>query len=137
MQADYTLKTPSREKLLKQDETMVLEFSRTADILAELGQAWAQTSSAAPVLVGFSAETNQMIKHARKKLLSKQIDLIVANDISKPNSGFDVDTNAVTIIGADGEQEIPTQQKSAVASVIFDRIESILPTKRRLSPVKT
>ena len=78
-----------------------------------------------------------MIKHARNKLLSKQIDLIVANDISQPDSGFDVDTNAVTIIGADGEQEIPTQQKSAIASVIFDRIESILPTKRRLSPVKT
>lgn len=135
--ADYTLKTPSSEKLIKQHETLVLEFSQTADILAELGQAWAQTSSSAPVLVGFSAETNQVIKNARKKLLSKQIDLIVANDISLPDSGFDVDTNAVTIIGVDGEQEIPTQHKSAIASVIFDRIESILPTKRRLSPVKT
>ena len=76
-----------------------------------------------PVLVGFAAETDDVVRKAREKRARKQVDLIVANDVSQPDRGFDAETNAVTIIGEDGEQEVPLQSKDRVAAAILDRVE--------------
>jgi phosphopantothenoylcysteine decarboxylase/phosphopantothenate--cysteine ligase len=81
--------------------------------------------SSRPVLVGFAAETDNVIAKARDKRARKQVDLIVANDVSQPDRGFDVETNAVTIIGED-EQHLPLQSKDRVAAVILDRVEELL-----------
>ena len=77
------------------------------------------------MLVGFAAETNHVIANARDKRARKQVDLIVANDVSQSDRGFDVETNAVTIIGED-EQQVPLQSKDRVAAVILDRVEALL-----------
>ena len=83
---------------------------RTPDILAELGKGAA--SSATPVLVGFAAESGDPIARGREKLTRKRVDLIVANDISRADAGFDVDTNAATLISRDGEEAVPLGPKS-------------------------
>jgi phosphopantothenoylcysteine decarboxylase/phosphopantothenate--cysteine ligase len=76
--------------------------------------------------VGFAAETHDVIAHAREKLQRKGADLIVANDVTQPGAGFEVDTNAVTIVSRDGTEELPVQSKTAVASQILDRLERLL-----------
>lgn len=112
------------EKIAKQDGPLTMTLVRTPDILAELGRA--RGSSPSPVLVGFAAETGDPRPRARKKLASKQTDLIVANDISRTDAGFDTDTNAAFIIAADGEVELPLMLKSELAGRILDRIEQLL-----------
>ena len=77
------------------------------------------------MLVGFAAETHDVIAHAKDKLERKGVDLIVANDVSRPGVGFDGDTNAVTLVTSDGVEEVPLQSKSGIASRILDRIEAI------------
>jgi phosphopantothenoylcysteine decarboxylase/phosphopantothenate--cysteine ligase len=99
-------------------------LGRTPDILAELGRT--RRGSPLPVLVGFAAETGDPRPRARQKLISKQIDLIVANDVSRADAGFDVDTNAAVIISGDDEVETPLQLKSGLASTIIDRVERLL-----------
>ena len=82
---------------------------------------------AAPlILVGFAAETGDLLAKARDKRVRKNADLIVANDVSEPGAGFDVETNAVTIIGRDQEQSLPLQSKARVAEAILDRVEQLL-----------
>jgi phosphopantothenoylcysteine decarboxylase/phosphopantothenate--cysteine ligase len=78
------------------------------------------------VLVGFAAETQHVLTSASAKREAKQVDLIVANDVSKPGVGFDADTNEVTIVGPDGAEALPLQSKSRVASAILDRVEKLL-----------
>jgi phosphopantothenoylcysteine decarboxylase/phosphopantothenate--cysteine ligase len=78
------------------------------------------------VLVGFAAETADLLARARRKLVSKQVDLIVANDVSRADAGFDVETNAAVFVSADGEVEQPLQSKSDLASKILDRVEQLL-----------
>jgi phosphopantothenoylcysteine decarboxylase/phosphopantothenate--cysteine ligase len=123
--ADYT---PERgaaaQKMPKGDAPLTMTLVRTADILADLGRA--RGTSATPVLVGFAAETGDPRPRARQKLASKQIDLIVANDVSREDAGFDADTNAAYLISADGEVEMPLQLKTELASKILDRIEQML-----------
>jgi phosphopantothenoylcysteine decarboxylase/phosphopantothenate--cysteine ligase len=97
---------------------------RTPDILAELGRA--RGGAPLPILVGFAAETGDPRQRARQKLGSKQVDLIVANDVSRPDAGFDVDTNAAVLISADDEVETPVQLKTELASTIVNRIEALL-----------
>ena len=82
-----------------------------------------------PVLVGFAAETGDLLARARDKRVRKNVDLMVANDVTAPGAGFDVETNAVTIIGADQEQALPVQSKARVADAILDRVEQILRTR--------
>jgi len=81
------------------------------------------------VLVGFAAETGDLLRKAREKRARKHVDLIVANDVTTPGAGFDVDTNAVTIISADQEQTLPLQSKARVADAILDRVEQLLKTR--------
>jgi phosphopantothenoylcysteine decarboxylase/phosphopantothenate--cysteine ligase len=126
--ADYTPVERAQHKVAKGDggeDTMTLVLKRTPDILAELGRR-RLASGKGPVLVGFAAETEHMLEHAVAKRERKHVDLIVANDVSRVDAGFDVDANAVTIVGPAGIQELPLQAKSLVAAAILDRVELLL-----------
>jgi len=78
------------------------------------------------VLVGFAAETENVLAHAVQKREKKHADFIVANDVSRSDAGFDVESNAVTIIGAEGIEELPLQSKARVAAEILNRVEKLL-----------
>ena len=123
--ADYTL-APAPEKIAKTDAPMTLTLQRTKDILADLGSMRAGLESPRPVLVGFAAETADVVARAREKRLRKRVDLIVANDVSQSDRGFDVETNAVTIVGDAGEEQVPLQGKDRVAAIILDRVEQLV-----------
>jgi len=120
--ADYTLE-PAAQKIAKADGPLVLTLSRTRDILADLG-ALPQRRDGRPVLVGFAAETHDVIDHARGKLRRKKVDMIVANDVSRQDAGFEVDANAVTIVSAAETIEVPLQSKAQVAGRILDAVEA-------------
>jgi phosphopantothenoylcysteine decarboxylase/phosphopantothenate--cysteine ligase len=124
--ADYTPASPADQKVTKTDGPMTLTLQRTKDILGDLGSMRAALGSARPVLVGFAAETQDLVSRAREKRLRKKVDLIVANDVSQPDQGFDAETNAVTIVGDGGDEDVPRQSKAGVAGVILDRVEQLL-----------
>jgi phosphopantothenoylcysteine decarboxylase/phosphopantothenate--cysteine ligase len=122
--ADYAPTTASPAKVAKADGPITLTLTRTRDILADLGAGRAGCSR--PVLVGFAAETDDVLHKARDKRARKRVDLIVANDVSQSDRGFDVETNADTIVGADGAETVPLQHKDRVAARILDRVEGLL-----------
>jgi phosphopantothenoylcysteine decarboxylase/phosphopantothenate--cysteine ligase len=122
--ADYTLEASS-QKIAKSDGPLVLTLSRTRDILADLG-AMPERKDGRPILIGFAAETHDVIAHARAKLTRKKIDLIVANDVSRNDAGFEVHTNAVTIVSATAADEVPLASKAIVAGRILDAVEPLL-----------
>jgi phosphopantothenoylcysteine decarboxylase / phosphopantothenate---cysteine ligase len=126
--ADYTPVEPAAEKIAKRDAPLTLTLQRTPDILADLGRLSARRPTPL-VLVGFAAETDDLLRKAREKRARKNVDLIVANDVTMPGAGFEVETNAVTIIGADQEQTLPLQSKARVAESILDRVEQLLKTR--------
>src|SRR5687767_14369888 len=126
--ADYTPEAgAAARKIGKSDTPLTMTFTRTPDILAELGKA--RAGRGMPVLVGFAAETGDPRPRARQKLASKQVDLIVANDVSREDAGFDTETNAAVFISADGEVEHPLQLKTELASKILDRVEQLLTSR--------
>jgi phosphopantothenoylcysteine decarboxylase/phosphopantothenate--cysteine ligase len=122
--ADYTPAEVATEKIAKDDETLTIQLRRTVDILARLGRQ--RGSAERPLLVGFAAETHDVLAKARSKRQAKRVDLIVANDVSRTDAGFETESNAVTLIAADGEQAVPLQPKAGVARAILDRVESML-----------
>jgi phosphopantothenoylcysteine decarboxylase / phosphopantothenate---cysteine ligase len=124
--ADYAPASPAAQKVTKADGPLTLTLQRTKDILSDLGSMRAGLGGERPVLVGFAAETQDLLVRAREKRVRKKVDLIVANDVSQPDQGFDADTNAVTIIGDGDEQVVPLQSKARVAAVILDRVEHLL-----------
>jgi phosphopantothenoylcysteine decarboxylase/phosphopantothenate--cysteine ligase len=130
--ADYTPERGSAGgKIEKSDGPLELRLVRTIDILAELGRA--RGAAGRPVLVGFAAESGDPVPRGRDKLRRKQVDLVVANDISRGGAGFEADTNAVTIIGYDSEEELALAPKTEIAARILDRAETMLaqsPTPR-------
>jgi phosphopantothenoylcysteine decarboxylase/phosphopantothenate--cysteine ligase len=126
--ADYAPLEPVTEKIAKTDAPLTLTLQRTADILADLGRLSARRPTPL-ILVGFAAETGDLLRKAREKRERKKVDLIVANDVTTPGAGFEVDTNAVTIIGLDQEQTLPLQSKARVAEAILDRVEQLLKTR--------
>ena len=132
--ADYTPVAPAEEKIAKTDAPLTLTLQRTPDILADLGRVSARRPTPL-VLVGFAAETGDLLRKAREKRARKHVDLIVANDVTTPGAGFEVETNAVTIIGADQEQTLPLQSKTQVAEAILDRVEQLL--KRRPAAINS
>jgi len=127
--ADYTPADRAAQKVPKGGETLTLLLKRTPDILGDLGQRRVATGGG-PVLVGFAAETENVVANASAKREKKHADLIVANDVSRSDAGFDVDTNAVTIVGADGAEALPLQSKSRVAAEILNRVETLLSGRR-------
>jgi phosphopantothenoylcysteine decarboxylase/phosphopantothenate--cysteine ligase len=122
--ADYTPARPAEGKIEKSEGPLDLALVRTPDILAELGRQ--RAGAPTPVLVGFAAQSGDPVPRAREKLIRKHVDFIVANDISRSDAGFDSDTNAVTIVSADGDEVIPFGPKSSVAAAILDRAEARL-----------
>ena len=121
-------------KLPKDDVTTTLAIERTNDILAELGAR--RAGAARPLLVGFAAETGDPRPRARKKLASKAVDMIVANDVSGTDRGFDVDTNAATLITEVGEEALPLQTKREMARAILDRVEQLLTDRVPVPPAE-
>jgi phosphopantothenoylcysteine decarboxylase / phosphopantothenate---cysteine ligase len=131
--ADYTPERRADQKMSKHDDVLTVVLTKTPDILADLGARRAG-SGRGPLLVGFAAETENVVARAAAKREAKQVDLVVANDVSREDAGFEVDTNAVTIVGADGAETLPLQSKDRVAMAILDRIEKLLakdPAKER------
>jgi len=124
--ADYTPARRAAGKIAKQDAPLTLTLERTKDILADLGAMRAARGSATPVLVGFAAETDDVVRKARDKRTRKRVDAVVANDVSQPDRGFDAETNAVTIVTADGDESVALQRKDAVAAAILDAAERLL-----------
>jgi phosphopantothenoylcysteine decarboxylase/phosphopantothenate--cysteine ligase len=124
--ADYTPASPAAQKVVKSDAPLTLTLERTPDILAELGRLPSRASTGVPMLVGFAAETADAEARAREKRERKGIDLIVANDVSRSDAGFEVENNAVTLIDAGTESAVPLQSKAGVAAAILDRIEQLL-----------
>ena len=123
--ADYTPASGrAAEKIEKSDAPLDLRLVRTKDILAELGAA--RRERARPLLVGFAAESGDPVARGREKLVRKAADLIVANDISRTDAGFDSDINAATLISRDAEETIPLGPKSDLAVRILDRAEQLL-----------
>ena len=127
--ADYAPADRAAQKVPKGGETVTLVLKRTPDILGDLGQR-RLASGAGPVLVGFAAETEDVVAHASAKRERKHADLIVANDVSRTDAGFDVDANEVTIVSAAGAEALPLQSKGRVASQILDRVEKLLSGSR-------
>jgi phosphopantothenoylcysteine decarboxylase/phosphopantothenate--cysteine ligase len=120
--SDYRPKTVSSQKLKKMSVSASLELERNPDIIAEIGSAKGNR-----VLVGFAAETEDLMANAREKLRKKHLDLIVANDVSQPGSGFETATNRVVIIDSAGKAEsLPLMSKEEVANRVLDRVSEIL-----------
>jgi phosphopantothenoylcysteine decarboxylase/phosphopantothenate--cysteine ligase len=125
--ADYTPAAQADQKMPKGSDTITLVLKKTTDILAELGQRRV-AKGGGPLLVGFAAETEDVVARATAKLQRKHADMIVANDVSRRDAGFDVNTNAVTIVSAGGAEALPLQSKSSVAGEILNRVERLLVT---------
>ncbi len=127
--ADYKPKSVAKAKIKKDSPSLTLELVRTPDILAEVKGNF--------IKVGFAAESEDTIDNARRKLQEKQLDLIVANDITSPDSGFGVDTNKVTLIDRDGKVEsLPLLTKREVADKILDRVVEFLAKKPPLQRIE-
>ena len=116
--ADYRAKEIAPQKIKKQGgEPMTFTLVENPDVAATLGKA----KRSGQVFVGFAAETNDVLAHAKDKLTRKNLDMIVANDVTRPGAGFDVDTNIVTLITKDGQEALPMMSKAEVAQRILDR----------------
>jgi phosphopantothenoylcysteine decarboxylase/phosphopantothenate--cysteine ligase len=113
--ADFTVRA-SDEKI-KRTGAMTLELEPTVDILAELG-----AKKGSRIVIGFAAETNDVLANARKKLESKSLDAIVLNDVSQPGIGFDSERNAVTILTHSGTETVPETSKWEVAHRVLDAV---------------
>ena len=121
--ADFRPQMLVGTKLHKADGIPELVLEATTDILAELGR----RRTSGQILVGFAAECGDVSERARAKLVAKGVDLMVANDVSAPQVGFDHDTNAVTIFGADGTVvAVPLSAKSDVADAVIDQVVPLL-----------
>ncbi|HUR49605.1 MAG TPA: bifunctional phosphopantothenoylcysteine decarboxylase/phosphopantothenate--cysteine ligase CoaBC [Acidimicrobiales bacterium] len=119
--ADQRVARPSGRKTKKGEAPAVLELEPTHDFLVDLGR----TKPPAQVLVGFAAETDDVEANAAQKLKRKQLDMIVANDVSSPGAGFDHDTNEVLILGADGSrQAVPMGSKRDIAAAVLDAVSA-------------
>ena len=115
--ADYHPKHVSEQKIKKNDEELSILLEKNPDILKELGQ----RKRPEQILVGFAAETQNLLQYAREKIEKKNLDFIVANDVTKPGAGFNTTTNTVKIIARDGSiEEVPLMTKREIAKRIFD-----------------
>ena len=117
--ADYRVKNVSDQKIKKNDAELTLVLEKNPDILKELGE----MKQPHQTLVGFAAETQNLLQYAQGKLEKKNLDMIVANDVSKPQAGFNVDTNLIKLLKRDGSiEELPLMSKKELAYIILDRV---------------
>ena len=126
--SDYRPKVEAAQKL-KRKGVMTLELEATPDILQELS-----TQKKSQIVIGFAAETENVLENARQKLVKKNLDAIVVNDVSREGVGFDSDRNAVTIISSDEVVEVPETTKWEVAQLVLDQVVRL--RQQRKSPVK-
>lgn len=123
---DFRLAEVAEQKIKKNDEgpqSVMLELVGTTDILKEMGK----HKQASQIMVGFAAETENLLENARKKLKSKNLDFIVANDVTLEGAGFAAETNVVTLISREGEvTSLPKMMKEEVAAVILDRVVELM-----------
>ena len=119
--ADFRPKNVAERKIKKTGENMTLELEATTDIAAELGR----RKKTGQILVAFAAETNDVMDNARGKLAKKNADLIVANDVSRSDAGFGVDTNVITLITAGDVQALEKMSKRAAADAILSRVREL------------
>ena len=126
--SDYTISDPRTQKV-KRSGKLSLDLEPTVDILAEIA-----TRKASQLVIGFAAETENVLENARKKLASKSLDAIVVNDVSREGVGFDSDRNAVTILTASDTIAVPETTKWEVAQRVLDQIKR-LKSARQPSPV--
>ena len=121
--ADFRPTMRGEQKVKKgRSETMTVELQRNPDILAELGG-----KKGSRILIGFAAETEELLNNAREKLTKKNLDMIVANDVTQEGAGFDGDTNIVCFLSADGSsEELPEMSKALVAEALLDRVSILL-----------
>jgi phosphopantothenoylcysteine decarboxylase/phosphopantothenate--cysteine ligase len=125
--ADFRPKAPPDRKLKKDEGIPEIVLEPTHDFSVDLGKA----KRPGQVLVGFAAETDDLVPNAQRKLATKHLDLIVANDVAEPDAGFEVDTNRAVILDASGNAEpAPLQSKIDLAGVILDRVQTLLRTRR-------
>lgn len=130
--ADYAPAERAPQKVPKEADTITLTLRKTPDILGDLGARRA-ASGRGPLLVGFAAETHDVESRAAAKRESKHADLIVANDVSRADAGFDVETNQVTLVSAAGAEPRPLETKARAAADILDRVEHLLGESRTAS----
>jgi len=117
--ADYKPQNPYEHKIKKKDENLTLVLEKNPDILSELGQLKTQQ-----FLVGFAAETQDLVSNAKTKLFKKNLDMIVANDVTAAGAGFNADTNIVKLLYSDGRiEELPRMPKTTLARIILDKID--------------
>jgi phosphopantothenoylcysteine decarboxylase/phosphopantothenate--cysteine ligase len=129
--ADYRPSEIAGQKLKKGSGPMTVELTRTVDVLAELAP-----RKRRQIIVGFAAETENILSNAERKLSEKKLDLVVANDVAGSDTGFAVDTNAVTIVGHDGWRAVvPLMAKDAVADRILDAVVTL--RQRRATAAET
>lgn len=127
--ADYRPAVVADQKIKKSDEDLTLKFVRNPDILLELGQ-----KKEHQVLVGFAAETCQVEEYARRKLSKKNLDFIVANDVSEADAGFGVDTNRIKLIDRSGKMTAyPLMSKKELAGIILDHVATVLNNSQQMS----
>jgi phosphopantothenoylcysteine decarboxylase/phosphopantothenate--cysteine ligase len=120
--ADFRPKNSSQQKMKKAGAELHLELTANPDILAELGE----KRRVGQVLVGFAAESNDHEAEGRRKLHDKNVDLMVVNDILGDKTGFDVDTNQVTLISRERVEPLPLLSKEETANRIWDQVVSLL-----------
>jgi phosphopantothenoylcysteine decarboxylase / phosphopantothenate---cysteine ligase len=125
--ADFRPKAVADEKLKKRDGVPDVVLEPTPDILAMLGE----RKQPGQVVIGFAAETEHVREHAAEKLAAKRVDLMVANDVSDPNAGFEVDTNQAILLYSSGSwEETPLLDKRELAGLILDRVAAVLERDR-------
>jgi phosphopantothenoylcysteine decarboxylase/phosphopantothenate--cysteine ligase len=128
--SDYRPKVVSQKKIKKGDFETTLTLERTKDILEEVGR-----KKGSRILVGFAAETEDLIANSKKKLQEKNLDLIVVNDVSKPGAGFGSDTNQVKILYSSGQvKDLPLMGKEEVSQLILDDVLELL-KQRKISKI--
>ncbi|WP_182188659.1 bifunctional phosphopantothenoylcysteine decarboxylase/phosphopantothenate--cysteine ligase CoaBC [Pectinatus frisingensis] len=120
--SDYRVRKIAGQKIKKTTEAFTLDLVKNPDILSALGK----RKSIEQILVGFAAETQNLLTFAKEKLQRKNLDMIIANDVSQKNVGFNYDTNMVKIITRDAAvEDIPLMSKKALAAIIIDKIRNL------------
>ena len=127
--ADFRPAAQESTKIKRGSNGFTLDLQPTQDILAEVAAQNSSANGRKRIIIGFAAETNNLLEHARKKLAEKGADFIVANDVTQPGAGFDVDTNIVTLLFRDArennssrEEQLPKMSKFDVATRVLDEI---------------
>lgn len=129
--SDYRPKSAARQKI-KRKGPMTLELEATPDILTDIS-----LNKSGQIVIGFAAETENVLENARQKLVSKNLDAIVVNDVSREGVGFDSDRNAVTIITRDDVVEVPETTKWEVAQRVLDGVVRLLQNRRATIKTRT